>query len=157
MSKTKCICKCESYRIFFPSQAISASLSLLSAVASLASFVALTIHLYQLFFAIPRCNQIPLDTASAPDWLRNILALTRSETKTCICDRGHLGEEDNLNYPGLTCPEVRGVMPLFLTVSSTLYFAGFFFSVWFFCAAAKSLREKRDVAGNESLLPSTAV
>lgn len=120
-----------------------------SAVALLCCLLAFcrhSLHLCLLYFAVPNCAEFPLDRDQSPGWLLGLMDVTKepNDQFTCQCSvpppqRGgalvaaafSLLRDGVLSYVGLSCVEVKRVLPAILTVAAVLNFVGLFLSAWF--------------------------
>ncbi len=131
---------------------ITVLLSSVSFLCCLLAFCLHSAHLYLLFVGIPTCAEHALDRSQSPSWLLSLMDVTkeRNDQFTCVCplpqetaaatsivgSGGSGGGGDHhgvvaLTYVGLSCIEVKRVLPVILTVEGVLNFVGLFISAWF--------------------------
>lgn len=114
---------------------ITALLSAVSFVCCLLAFCLHSLHLYLLFIAIPTCSEYALDRSQSPSWLLDLMDVTkeRNDQHTCLCPVPSYAflAGDTLTYIGLSCVEVKRVLPAIITVAAVLNFVGLFISAWF--------------------------
>ena len=133
---------CHSHYIL---QVVTVFLSAVSLTCCLLAFCRHSLHLYLLYFAVPNCAEYPLDRDQSPAWLLGLMDVTkeRNDQFTCHCsvpppqraalltDAFSLLDDGALSYVGLSCVEVKRVLPAILTVAAVLNFVGLFLSAWF--------------------------
>ena len=135
---------CHSHYIL---QVVTVFLSAVSLTCCLLAFCRHSLHLYLLYFAVPNCAEYPLDRDQSPAWLLGLMDITkeRNDQFTCHCSVPPpqraalvtaftlLNDGGVLSYVGLSCVEVKRVLPAILTVAAVLNFVGLFISAWFAC------------------------
>ena len=123
-------------------QVVTAFLSAVSLLCCLLAFCRHSLHLYLLYFAVPNCAEYPLDRDQSPGWLLGLMDVTkeRNDQFTCHCSvppqcaalvAALSLHDDVLSYVGLSCVEVKRVLPAIITVAAVLNFVGLFLSAWF--------------------------
>lgn len=105
-------------------QVLSVGMAILSGCACVAALAAQSYHLFALYMAIPHCLEEPYERELNPDWLKGIIDLTRTNARSCVCDR-------SLMYQGMPCFEVKSQLPFILTALSALNFMSFFVAAWY--------------------------
>ncbi|TRY63023.1 hypothetical protein TCAL_00797 [Tigriopus californicus] len=112
----------------------------LSSLCALAAFLVHTAHLYYLFVAIPRCSvaEVSRDEFTSP-WLGSLTNLTQVEPVKCICQYNPTRLDQSLIYWGLSCIDVKRVLPFFLTTASVINFIGCFVGFWYVGLVIRSL------------------
>lgn len=132
-----CVFPVKSYHIV-----VTAFLSAVSLLCCLLAFCRHSLHLYLLYFAVPNCAEYPLDRDQSPGWLLGLMDVTkeRNDQFTCHCSvppqcaalvAALSLHDDALSYVGLSCVEVKRVLPAIITVAAVLNFVGLFLSAWF--------------------------
>lgn len=129
---------------------MTAFLSAVSCVCCLLAFSRHSLHLYLLYFAVPNCAEHPLDRNQSPGWLLRLMDITkeRNDHLTCHCSvppgtAPFSLDGDVLSYVGLSCVEVKRVLPAILTVAAVLNFVGLFIGAWFAGLVTCSRNDRR--------------
>ena len=126
-------------------QVVTVFFSAVSLLCCLLAFCRHSLHLYLLYHAVPNCAEYPLDRGQSPGWLLSLMDVTkeRNDQFTCHCSvtplqrsalvaaTSSLLKDGVLSYVGLSCVEVKRVLPAILTVAAVLNFVGLFISAWF--------------------------
>lgn len=120
---------------------VSTFLMALSSLCALAAFIVHTTHLYYLFVAIPRCSEAEMgrDELTQTPWLGSLSNLTKVEPVKCVCQYNPTQLDESLTYWGLSCIDVKRVLPFFLTTASVINFIGFFVGFWYVGLVLRSL------------------